>query len=83
MKYNGFDFSLFRGTIKKVLTEHYGKAFARDTMKQAHGVYKKLVAEADDIGNDNLMACNELFALAFAAPYLASGKRITPERENQ
>lgn len=48
-------------------------------MKQAHGVYKKLVAEADDIGDDNPMAYNELFALAFVAPYLASGKRITPE----
>lgn len=29
------------------------------------------------------MAYNELFALAFVAPYLASGKRITPEREKQ
>lgn len=79
MKYNGFYFALFRGTMKKVLAEHYGKSFARDTMKQAHGVYKKLVAEADDIGDDNPMAYNELFALAFIAPYLASGKRITPE----
>lgn len=79
MKYNGFYFALFRGSMKKVLAERYGKAFARDTMKQAHSVYKKLVAEADDIGDDNPMAYNELFALAFVAPYLASGKRITPE----
>lgn len=79
MKYNGFYFTLFRGTMKKVLAEHYGEEFARDTMKQAHSVYKKLVAEADDIGDDNPMAYNELFALAFVAPYLASGKRITPE----
>lgn len=79
MKYNGFYFALFRGTMKKVLAEHYGKAFARDTMKQAHSVYKKLVAEADGIGDDNTMAYNELFALAFVAPYLASEKRISPE----
>lgn len=79
MKYNGFYFALFRGTMKKVLAEHYGKAFAQDTMKQAHSVYKKLVAEADDIGEDNPMAYNELFALAFVAPYLASEKRISPQ----
>lgn len=79
MKYNGFYFALFRGTMKKVLAEHYGEAFARDTMKQARSVYKKLVAEADDIGDDNPMAYNELFALAFVAPYLASRKRISPE----
>lgn len=79
MKYNGFYFTLFRGTMKKVLAEHYGEEFARDTMKQAHRVYKKLVAEADDIGDDNPMAYNELFALAFVAPYLASGKRISPQ----
>lgn len=79
MKYNGFYFTLFRGTMKKVLAEHYGKAFARGTMKQARSVYKKLVAEADDIGDDNPMAYNELFALAFVAPYLASGKCISPE----
>ena len=79
MKYNGFYFALFRGSMKKVLAEHYGKAFAQDTMKQAHSVYKKLVAETDDIGDDNPMAYNELFALAFVAPYLASGKRISPQ----
>lgn len=79
MKYNGFYFALFRGTMKKVLTEHYGKAFARDTMKRAHTLYKTLVTGADDIGDGNPMAYNELFALAFVAPYLASSKAIAPE----
>lgn len=79
MKYNGFYFTLFRGTMKKVLAEHYGEEFARDTIKQARSVYKKLVAEADDIGDGNPMAYNELFALAFVAPYLASRKRISPQ----
>nr|WP_326185578.1 L-2-amino-thiazoline-4-carboxylic acid hydrolase [uncultured Oscillibacter sp.] len=79
MKYNGFYFALFRGTMKKVLSEHYGKAFARDTMKKAHPVYKELVTETDDIGDGNPMAYNELFALAFVAPYIASEKYISPE----
>ena len=79
MKYNSFYFQLFRGTMKKVLTERYGQDFARDTMKKACNLYKKLVLDADDIGAGNPMAYNELFALAFVAPYIASGKRIAPE----
>ena len=79
MKYNGFYFALFRGTMKKVLAEHYGEEFAREVMKKARPLYQKIVAEADDIGDGNPMAYNELFALAFVAPYLASEKRISPE----
>ncbi|MDO4333083.1 MAG: L-2-amino-thiazoline-4-carboxylic acid hydrolase [Eubacteriales bacterium] len=79
MKYNEFYFILFRSTMKKVLSEHYGKEYARDTMKSARGLYKKLVTEADDIGDSNPMAYNALFALAFVAPYIVSRKKITPE----
>lgn len=79
MKYNGFYYALFRGKMRKVLAERYGKDFARETMRQAAPLYKRLVTEADDIGDDNPMAFNELFALAFVAPYLASGKQIAPE----
>lgn len=79
MKYNGFYFFLFRGTMKQVLAERYGPAFARETMKNARPLYKEIVTRADDLGDGNPMAYNELFALAFVAPYLASGKRIAPE----
>lgn len=79
MKYNGFYFAVFRGTMRKVLAERCGRDFARDTMRKAHSLYQKLVLEADDIGDGNPMAYNELFALAFVAPYLASGKKIAPE----
>lgn len=41
-------------------------------------VYRELVEKADDIGDDNPMAYNELFALAFVAPYVASEKKIPP-----
>ena len=40
---------------------------------------KRNVDQADDIGDDNPMAYNELFALAFVAPYVASKKKIPPE----
>ena len=42
-------------------------------------IYRKLIEEADDIGDDNPMAYNEMFALVFVAPYIASEKKIPPE----
>lgn len=79
MKYNGFYFALFSKPMKKVLTEKYNRQYACKIMKQSKAVYRMLVDEADDIGADNPMAYNELFALAFVAPYLASKKEIPPE----
>ena len=79
MKYNGFYFLLFKGPMKKVLLENYGHDYAREIMKKSKIIYRKLIEEADDIGDDNPMAYNEMFALAFVAPYIASEKKIPPE----
>ena len=79
MKYNGFYFWLFSKPMKQVLTEKYGRQYAGSIMKKSRQVYRELVEKADDIGSDNPMAYNELFALAFVAPYVASGKRIPPQ----
>lgn len=79
MKYNGFYFWLFSRPMKKILTEKYDRKYADEIMKKSKPLYRRLVEEADDIGADNPMAYNELFALAFVAPYLASEKQIPPE----
>ena len=79
MKYNGFYFWMFKGSMKQVPAEKYSKAYAAQIMKQSRQVYRQLVEQADDIRDDNPMAYNELFALAFVAPYIASGKKIPPE----
>ena len=79
MKYNGFYFWMFKSPMKKVLAEKYGREYAADIMKKSKKVYCELVEKADDIGDDNPMAYNELFALAFVAPYVASEKKIPPE----
>ena len=79
MKYNGFYYWFFSGQMKKVLIEQYDSAYAKDIMKQSKKVYRKLVKRAPDLGVGNPMAYNELFALAFVAPYIASGKKIPPE----
>lgn len=62
-----------------MLAEKYDKAYAQSIMKQSKAVYRQLVEGADDIGDDNPMAYNALFALAFVAPYVASEKKIPPE----
>lgn len=49
MQYNGFYFALFRGTRKRVLSEHYGAKPLRRHHEAARRLYKKLVTEADDI----------------------------------
>ena len=79
MKYNGFYYSLFASSMKKVIAEKHGQQYANELMKKSKPLYRKLVEQADDIGDDNPMAYNELFALAFIAPYIASEKQITPE----
>lgn len=79
MKYNGFYFWMFKSPMKKVLAEKYGREYAAGIMKKSKKVYRELVEKADDIGDDNPMAYNELFALAFVAPYVASEKKIPPE----
>lgn len=34
MKYNGFYFWMFKGSMKKVLAEEYGKTYAAEIMKK-------------------------------------------------
>ena len=79
MKYNGFYFGIFQSPMKKVIEEKYCREYADEIMKKSRMVYRDLVGGADDIGDDNPMAYNELFALAFVAPYIASDKKIPPE----
>ena len=79
MKYNGFYYFMFKSSMKKVIAEKYGSEYAAEIMKKSKQVYRELVDKAEDIGDDNPMAYNELFALVFVSPYIASGKKIPPE----
>ena len=79
MKYKGFYFLLFKGPMKKVLIEEYNKAYVSEIIKKSKKIYRELVENMDDIGEDNPMAYNEMFALVFVASYIASEKKIPPE----
>lgn len=76
MKYKGFYFLLFKGPMKKVLIEKYDKEYASEIIKNSKKIYRELVKNMDDIGEDNPMAYNEMFALVFVAPYIASEKKF-------
>lgn len=56
MKYNGFYFWTFKGSMKKVIAEKYDKSYAAEIMKKSKKAYRELVKQADDIGDDNPMA---------------------------
>ncbi|WP_304263631.1 L-2-amino-thiazoline-4-carboxylic acid hydrolase [Kallipyga massiliensis] len=79
MKYHAYYFWLFKRSIKQVLRENYDESYAKEILKKSKQCYRTLVEEMDDIGHDNPMAYNALFALVFVAPYIASEKRIPPE----
>ena len=79
MKYKCFYFLFFKRPMKKVLEDRYDKAYASEIIRKSKKVYRELVENMDDIGEDNPMAYNEMFALAFVAPYIASEKKIPPE----
>ena len=68
MKCNGFYFWMFKSPMKKVLAEKYGREYAADIMKKSKKVYRELVEKADDIGDDNPMAYNELLPLPSLRP---------------
>lgn len=65
--------------MKKVLIEKYNKEYATEIMEKSEKTYRELVDKAENIGDDTPMAYNELFALSFVAPYIASEKKIPPE----
>lgn len=79
MKYNGLYYWIFSPSIKKVICKYYGKEYACEIMKKSKVVYRELLSNMDDIGDDNPMLYNVLFALSFVAPYIASERKITPE----
>ena len=44
MKYNGFYFWMFKGSMKQVPAEKYNKAYAAQIMKQSRQVYPRAAA---------------------------------------
>jgi len=65
--------------IKKSIANRFDKELAQVSIKQGKKEYRRLLEEADDLGPGNPMAMNAYFAYVFAAAWLGSDKKITPD----
>jgi hypothetical protein len=79
MKYVGIYWTLFAPMMKKSIARRFDKELADRAIRQGKAEYKGLLARADDLGPGNPMAMNAYFAYVFAAAWLGSGRRITPD----
>ncbi len=79
MKYKGIYWTLFAPMMKKSIAKRFDKKLADKAVKQGKNEYKRLLSRADDLGSSNPMAMNAYFAYVFAAAWLGSGKKITPD----
>ena len=79
MKYEGIYWTLFAPLMEKSIRKRFGRELAEQSIRQGKGEYRRLLAHADDLGPGNPMAMNAYFAYVFAAAWLGSGRRITPE----
>ena len=79
MKYVGVYWSLFAPMIKKSIRKRFGMPLAERSIREGKKEYRRLLSRADELGPGNPMATNAYFAYVFAAAWLGSGRKITPE----
>ena len=79
MKYIGIYWTVFAPLIKKSIRKRFDGNLAEQAIRQGKDEYRRLLSRADDLGPGNPMAMNAYFAYVFAAAWLGSGKKITPD----
>ena len=79
MKYVGIYWALFAPMIKKSIRQRFSASLAEQSIREGKKEYKRLLSRADDLGPGNPMASNAYFAYVFAAAWLGSGRKITPD----
>ena len=65
--------------MKKSIKKRFNKEMAGQAIRHGKDEYRRLLSHADDLGPGNPMAQNAYFAYVFAAAWLGSEKRITPD----
>lgn len=79
MKYIGLYWTLFAPMMKKSITNRFSRELAETAIRNGKAEYRNLLSHADDLGPGNPMAMNAYFAYVFAAAWLGSGRKITPQ----
>lgn len=78
MKYRRIYWMLFAPMIKKSIKNRFDKELAEQSIRLGKDKYRRLLSREDDLGPGNPMAMNAYFSYVFAAAWLGSGKKITP-----
>ena len=79
MKYVGIYWLLFAPMIKKSIRQRFSASLAEQSIREGKKEYKRLLSRADDLGPGNPMASNAYFAYVFAAAWLGSDRKVTPD----
>ena len=79
MKYVGLYWTVFAPLMKKSIRKRFNQELADQTIRHGKDEYRRLLSHADDLGPGNPMAQNAYFAYVFAAAWIGSEKRITPD----
>lgn len=79
MKYVGIYWALFAPMMKKSITKRFSKELAESAIRKGKAEYRTLLSHADELGPGNPMAMNAYFAYVFAAAWLGSEKKISPD----
>lgn len=79
MKQNGMYWALFAPMMKSSIKARFGREMAVQAIRNGKEQYRKLVAEAPEIGKGNPMASNAYFAYVFVGAWLGTEKKLTPD----
>lgn len=79
MKYAGIYWTVLSPAIKSSIRQRFGSDMAEEAIKNGKEEYRKLLAEAPDLGKGNPMASNAYFAYVFVAAYLGTNGGMTPD----
>lgn len=79
MNYQGMYWAILSPAMKSSMKKRFGIELARKAIKNGKGEYRKLLAEAPDLGKGNPMASNAYFAYVFVAAYLGADGDMTPD----
>ena len=79
MRYKEIYWTLFAPMIKKSIANRFSKELAKESIRNGKAEYRGLLFRADDLGPGNPMAMNAYFAYVFAAAWLGSKRKITPD----
>jgi len=80
MKYIRIYWMLFAPKIRKSISARFSKELGEQAVRQGKKEYRRLLSRCDDLGPGNPMASNAYFAYVFAAAWLGTEKKITPDQ---